>query len=385
MKGRAFNMSRNARFRRRPNNSGTVIKLSGNRRKPFCARISTDSRDLITGRKKQISIGTFETREEALNALSLYNLTKANKITDQEANQMMPDLYQQIQRRTQKKIPTFEEIYQILDEEEFSKLSVSARKGYRSWMKHFELIYDRPINTISLADLQDIFDRDRSANGTQVHMKALCSKVFEYAVIHQFISRDNDYTSYIKVADFKQSTKHYSFTIDEIKQLREANTSEAKIILIYIYTGCRASELIKIDRSRIHIDEYCNDDGTDMLISYIITGSKTEAGKNRIIPIHNDIKQYVIDELLQPGKRLIDESYINFINRTVLPKVNKLLDADHTMHDTRKTFASLCQLNNINIYIRKKVLGHKMNDITFDVYTNESKNVLYKEINKIKI
>ena len=50
------------------------------------------------------------------------------------------------------------------------------------------------------------------------------------------------------------------------------------------------------------------------------------------------------------------------------------------MHDTRKTFASLCQLNSVNIYVCKKVFGHKMNDITFDVYPNESKNVLYRKI-----
>ena len=69
----------------------------------------------------------------------------------------------------------------------------------------------------------------------------------------------------------------------------------------------------------------------------------------------------------------------------MLASVNDALGISHTMHDTRKTFASLCQLNSVNIYVRKKVLGHKMNDITFDVYTNESKNVLYREINSMRI
>ena len=377
-------MPRNARFRRRPNNSGTVIKLPGNRRKPYCARISADSRNLITGRKKQISIGTFETREEALNALSLYSLTKENKITEQEANQMMPDLYQQIQKRTQKKIPTFKEIFDILDKEEFSKLSVSARKGYSSWINHFELLFNRPINTISLADLQYIFDNDGSKNGTQVHMKVLCSKIFEYAVIHQFVSRDNDYTSYNKVADFKQSVKHYPFTVDEVKKLQSVDTPEAHLLLIYIYTGLRAGELLHIGRDNIHIDEKCDDDGTERLISYMITGSKTKAGKNRIVPIHNEIKQFVIDELLKPDKRLIDCSYPS-LNNTILSTVNGYLKTTHTMHDTRQTFASLCQLYNVDVYARKKILGHKLKDITFDIYTTASKNKLYEEVNKIKL
>lgn len=378
-------MPRNARFRRRPNNSGTVIKLPGNRRKPYCARISADSRNLITGRKKQISIGTFETREEALNALSLYSLTKENKITEQEANQMMPDLYQQIQKRTQKKIPTFKEIFDILDKEEFSKLSVSARKGYSSWINHFELLFNRPINTISLADLQYIFDNDGSKNGTQAHMKVLCCKIFEYAVIHQHISRDDDYTSYIKIADYKQSTKHFAFDIDEIKKLQSADTPEAHLLLIYIYTGLRVGELLHINRDNIHIDEKCDDDGTERLISYIVTGSKTAAGKNRIVPIHNDIKQFVIDELIEKEKRLIDVSYEWGFNKNIMPMINNMLNTNHTMHDTRVTFASLCQLYKVDVYARKKILGHKLKDITFDIYTKASKNRLWTEVNKIKL
>ena len=376
-------MPRNSRFRRRPNNTGTVVKLSGKRRNPYCARVMSDERDIITGKKKQICIGTFATREEALNALSIYSLKRSNAITNEEARNLAPDLFDKIQEKTQKRVPTFYEIYQILDDEEFSKLSKSARNGYSSWIKRFENIHNRQINTITLADLQFIFDNDGAANGTQAHMKVLCCKVFEYAVIHQYIPRDFDYTSYIRIAEFKQSTKHYPFTVDEIKKLKASNTSEAHLLLIYIYTGLRVGELLHINRDNIHIDEKCDDDGTERLISYIVTGSKTAAGKNRIVPIHNDIKQFVIDELLKPDKRLIDCTYAS-LNNTILATANRYLKATHTMHDTRQTFASLCQLSKVDVYARKKILGHKLKDITFDIYTTASKNKLWTEINKIK-
>lgn len=377
-------MARKTRFGRRPNNTGTVVKLSGKRRTPFCARVMSDERDIITGKKKQICIGTFATREEALNALSLYSLKKSNSISNEEARNIAPNLFDRIQEKTKKHVPTFKDIYHILDEEEFSKLSKSARNGYGSWIKHFETIYNRPIDNITLADLQYVFDNDKSKNGTQMHMKVLCSKIFEYAVIHQYISRDFDYTSYIRTAEFKQSAKHYPFTMDEIKKLKTINTSEAHLMLIYIYTGLRAGELLKINRNNIHINEPCSDDGSNKLISYIVTGSKTNAGKNRVVPIHNDIKQLVIDELLKPDKRLIDCSYAS-LNNTVLSTVNGYLKATHTMHDTRQTFASLCQLYKVDVYARKKILGHKLKDITFDIYTNASKNKLWTEVNKIII
>ena len=372
------------KYKRRPNGSGTVVKLSGRRRKPFCAKVTLNERNPVNGEKKRLVIGTFETYQEALNALSLYSLTKNNTISKKEAMEIDPEVYQKVQDKMSKKVPTFLDIYYILDNDEFSLLSPHTQNNMHGAIKHLKKLHYLKIDQITLKMIQDVFDEDGSNHGTQVHMKTICTKVFRYAVVNQYISRDDDYTSYIRVAKYEESDMHRPYTINEILALKKAGTPEAHIMLIFIYTGVRINEMLNINRDNIHIDEKCDDDGTERLISYMITGSKTKAGKNRIVPIHDDIKQYVIDELLKPEKRLVDVSYPNFTNRTVLIKVNKLLDTHHTMHDTRKTFATLCQMNNLNVYIRKKVLGHRMNDITFDVYTNESKNRLWTEINKIK-
>ena len=373
------------KYKRRPNGSGTVVKLSGRRRKPFCARVTLDERNPINGEKKQLVIGTFETYQEALNALSLYSLTKNNTISKKEAMEIDPEVYQKVQEKMSKKVPTFLDIYYILDKDEFSLLSPQTQNSMHGAIKHLKKLHYLKIDQITLRMIQDVFDEDGSNHSTQVHMKTICTKVFRYAVVNQCIERNDDYTSYIRIAKYEESDMHRPYTINEILALKKTDTPEAHIMLIFIYTGVRINELLNINRDNIHIDEKCDDDGTERLISYMITGSKTKAGKNRIVPIHDDIKQFVIDELLKPEKRLVDVTYANFTTRTVLIKVNKLLNTHHTMHDTRKTFATLCQMNNLNVYIRKKVLGHRMNDITFDVYTNESKNRLWTEINKIKI
>lgn len=373
------------KFKRRPNGSGTVVKLSGRRRKPFCAKVTLNERNLTNGEKKRLVIGTFETYQEALNALSLYSLTVNNTISKKEAMEIDPEVYQKVQDKMSKKVPTFLDIYYILDKDEFSLLSPQTQNSMHGAIKHLKKLHYLKIDQITLRMIQDVFDEDGSNHSTQVHMKTICTKVFRYAVINQCIERNDDYTSYIRIAKYEESDMHRPYTINEILALKKADTPEAHIMLIFIYTGVRINELLNINRDNIHIDEKCDDDGTERLISYMITGSKTKAGKNRIVPIHDDIKQFVIDELLKPEKRLVDVTYANFTTRTVLIKVNKLLNTHHTMHDTRKTFATLCQMNNLNVYIRKKVLGHRMNDITFDVYTNESKNRLWTEINKIKV
>ncbi len=378
-------MARKQTYKRRPNNSGTVVKLSGNRRKPYCARILSNERDIMTGRKKQITVGTFETKLEALNALSLYQLTAQRTISNKEAKVLSPDLYQEVMSKRDKNTPTFLDIYNILDEEEFSQLSKSARTGYAAWVKHFKMLYDRKINTISLQELQEIFDNDKCGIGTKFHMKVLCTKIFKYAVIRKYINRDDDYTEFINCGkDNNNNKKHYAFSYDEIKRLREENNDTAKIILIYIYSGLRANELLNIDRNDIHIDEICNDDGVERKVSYFYTGLKTEAGRNRVIPIHDFIKPFVIDLLLcDDKKRIIDKSYTNFVRTYFTPLLEKL-GMDHTMHDTRVTFTTLCNLNNVDVFSRKRILGHKMKDITFDTYTDTIINQLFVEINKIK-
>ena len=378
-------MARKQTYKRRPNNSVTVVKLSGNRRKPYCARILSNERDIMTGRKKQITVGTFETKLEALNALSLYQLTAQRTISNKEAKVLSPDLYQEVMSKRDKNTPTFLDIYNILDEEEFSQLSKSARTGYAAWVKHFKMLYDRKINTISLQELQEIFDNDKCGIGTKFHMKVLCTKIFKYAVIRKYINRDDDYTEFINCGkDNNNNKKHYAFSYDEIKRLREENNDTAKIILIYIYSGLRANELLNIDRNDIHIDEICNDDGVERKVSYFYTGLKTEAGRNRVIPIHDFIKPFVIDLLLcDDKKRIIDKSYTNFVRTYFTPLLEKL-GMDHTMHDTRVTFTTLCNLNNVDVFSRKRILGHKMKDITFDTYTDTIINQLFVEINKIK-
>lgn len=141
--------------------------------------------------------------------------------------------------------------------------------------------------------------------------------------------------------------------------------------------------MLNIDRKDIHIDKICNDDGVERKVSYFFTGSKTSAGKNRIVPIHDSIKEFVKELLLCENKRLINRSYINFRD-ICFGDYLATLNMKHTMHDTRVTFTTLCQLNNVEVFCRKRISGHKMKDITFDVYTDTIINKLFVEINKIK-
>lgn len=83
-----------------PNSYGSVFKLGGNRRRPWCARVTIGWSD--EGKLKYKNIGYYEEREEAMIALTQYNCDPC----DLDNNQI-----------------TFAEIYEKWSEEKFPKVS----------------------------------------------------------------------------------------------------------------------------------------------------------------------------------------------------------------------------------------------------------------------
>ena len=82
-------------------------------------------------------------------------------------------------------------------------------------------------------------------------------------------------------------------TVEEIAKINALATSgadadrwtqTAKLTMIFLFTGMRITELFTLPLSNVHLDS---------AVPYIQGGIKTEAGKNRIIPLHQRILPYV--------------------------------------------------------------------------------------------
>ena len=114
-----------------------------------------------------------------------------------------------------------------------------------------------------------------------------------------------------------------------------------------IYTGLRPTELLEIQTENVHLDE-----------KYMVGGMKTEAGKDRIIPLN--------DKIIPLVKNRYDP------NKKSLP------------HDGRHTFASLMDSAGANDVCIKLIMGHSMkNDTTKGTYTHKTLEELLTEVNKI--
>lgn len=134
-----------------------------------------------------------------------------------------------------------------------------------------------------------------------------------------------------------------------------------------IYTGMRPSELLKLKKEDIHLEE-----------RYIVGGIKTKNGINRIIPIHGCISKYV--------KNLSDSNILGSTYQNYLYHFNKCKDAlkfECTPHSGRHTFATLANEFELNEFLVKKIMGHSAKDLTKDVYTHVDTKRLIDEINKL--
>lgn len=308
-----------------PQGYGSVYKKSGKRRKPWVA-VKTIGWEMVDGKAKQkrIVVGYYATKAEGLDALSQYA---------------------PIAERC-----TFQEVYRRWSEQRFPALSTTA---------HYERAFNylKSLWKVKFVDLKT-YDLENAVNMIQApsarkNAKLLIDQMYKYALKYDLVSVD--YSQRFTVLTPATKMERKPFSDAEIDMLWE---SKADMILIQIYSGWRASELVSF-----------TDDG-----EYMYGGTKTEAGKNRIVPIHPLIKDLVSNR----GNYTLRQYYALF-ERTM-----QELGMKHATHDCRVTFATKCHLYGVDPLAAKKMLGHKLDNITEKVYTKLSKEYLKQEIAKIK-
>lgn len=337
---------------RNPNGYGGVSKLKGNRRKPFVARITAGYRD--TGTQIYKILGYFGTQEEAIAELVRYNETR----------------YDIDQRQL-----TFAELYSEWSEKHFQKVGATTVNGYKTAYKRFESIHNMRFADLRTNTLQRVID-DCEKYSIRKSMRVLLNVMYEYADKNDIITKK--YNEYIEIG--KPETKHIKtpFTDEEIQKLKDNdNIDGVDTILILIYTGMRINELLKLKTSNIHLEE-----------RYWIGGSKTEAGKDRIIPLHKSIIPYIKSRYNLKNKYLLSDNNGNPIpyykyNNEVWKPIMKQLGMKHTIHETRHTLATKLDQVEENKLTIKRLLGHATQDITAR-YTKTSIEQLINCIDKIE-
>lgn len=375
---------------RREKGSGSITKLSGKRMRPYMATITTGYNDNDEGQQMQQPLAYFKEYEHAAKALDLYALEKDGRCASGTVAEFIYNVEGKISKNTTlikkaehsmvydgnteklKDCPTFAQIWDKLLKSDLDHLSYRAIANYTVSFNHFKKLHNRRIDDVTLVDLQPYFD-DLMKKGTgqskMNNMKIVLNYIFRYAIKYDYIEKN--YVQYIKFKEtLEKEDKHTKvpFTKEQIKELfRHDDDIIVQTILIMIYTGMRPSELLKLKKENIHIDE-----------RYMIGGIKTKNGIDRIIPIHECIVEYIKNIM---NTKILGMEYFTYLNN--FNTIKKKMNFKCTPHSGRHTFATLANEFELNEYLVKKILGHSAKDLTKDVYTHVSNQRLIDETNKI--
>ena len=159
----------------------------------------------------------------------------------------------------------------------------------------------------------------------------------------------------------KPTKEKQVFTDLEIAKLRQNGSEAAKIVLMLIYTGMRIGELFQLPLADYHD-------------TYVIGGEKTEAGRNRVIPIRPEGREYFAYFANQATGPLLLSGYVgqhtinNFRRRDYYPLLERLEIRKLNPHCTRHTYASWARSAGIQPEHLQRILGHAQYSTTANVY-----------------
>lgn len=332
---------------RLPNNYGSISKLSGSRRNPFMVRKTIGYN--ADGIQVYAYLGCYPTRADALTALSNYN------------QQVKPDAG-----------ITLAKVYQAWLPIHAKQVGRSALDSYKNAYRYISRITSIPLHTITYRHLQTVID-DMRSNGLSYSsckkVRSLINMLYKFAIINCWI--DKEFGQYLELGKDIKVRPHTPFTRQQINRLWKLNENTAGA-LILLYTGMRCGELLNLRKKDIKLkSKYL-----------IVTESKTLAGRNRIIPIHNRILPIIESLVSTSNDRLFPFTYAQFSKK--FKRLMKLINAKHSTHDCRHTVASLLDSSGANPNAVRAILGHKNGDITTRVYTHKSISDLRKAINLLK-
>ncbi|MBS9775899.1 MAG: site-specific integrase [Fusobacterium sp.] len=351
------------------NGMGTVVKLSGKRRKPFAVR-GKEYIDPNTGKSKKDYLAYFETRKDA----EVFRIAYFSKSNENTLKIVSP-----VKKQKNKKL-TFSEVYNLWIKAKNPK--ASTFKNYTSYFNNSKKLHNMDIREINGVLLQSIFNDLNLTNGTLRNIKSFWKRLFDYAVLNDFCKKN--YAEFLMMPSVEKGKRTANrprlITKSELetlwKNLYKDKHNVIDIILINCYTGLRINELLDLKSKDVDIDKKC----------IYIRKSKNKNGI-RTVPISDKIIDLVRNRLNSKSNYLClradNEKYLydNFDDhfRVVFRDLGLTY---HTLHDCRHTFATMIDELGVDKETIIKIMGHSNFKITSEVYIEKSLNALTEAVNK---
>lgn len=312
---------------KRANGTGTVYRLQGRRVRPWVAA------------KGRVVIGYYPRKVDALEALERLS----GKDISERYNM------------------TFSQVFAAWKAEHYREIGEHGISSYEVAYKVFAPLHARKFRDLRASDFQAVIDGHMSkSHSTVAKYKQLITQMSNWAIREEICTAN--FAAYVKLPENIKKEKE-TFSDADIKKLEQDGSDAAKIVLMLVYTGMRIGELFALPLADYHD-------------TYVVGGEKTDAGRNRIIPIRPEGRAYfayfaarATGELLlsgYEGQKIVP----NFRRRDFYPLLDRLGIERKTPHSTRHTYASWARRSGIAPELLQKILGHADYSTTANIYVH---------------
>ncbi len=141
--------------------------------------------------------------------------------------------------------PTVRDYYNLWSATDALDLSASKRCAFKIAWQRLDLLADRPISELTIADLQGVIDDQTSTYYPARDMRTLLSHIYKRAVA-EGQARVN-LSEFIRIPPLEEAARQ-PFSAEEVQQLWTACKTDrmAELIILMIYTGMMPGELKKL-------------------------------------------------------------------------------------------------------------------------------------------
>lgn len=299
---------------------------------------------------------------------------------------------------------TMSELYDRWTDRYFKTLSESSVRNIVLAWSYCSPIYSMKVTHVRTRHLKGCLEdgtkivkgEARHATPTmQTRIKSVFNMMLDYALEFELV--DRNYARAFVLADdvIKEANnvdnEHIPFTDEEIDTLwaHVDDVLYADMILIQCYSAWRPQELGKIKIENVDLANWT-----------FSGGMKTDAGTDRLVPIHSKIR-YLVERKYNEAVTLKSKYLFNCTDKSTsrsslkftygkyrerfIEVRNKLnLDPRHRPHDPRMHFITQAKKYKLDEYAIKYIAGHNISDITEKVYTKRDVEWLKEEMERIQ-
>lgn len=268
---------------------------------------------------------------------------------------------------------TFAQVYDLWSQEHYPEITQAGILSYKRAYDIFEPLHGRKFRDLRLSDYQPIIDSYAQKGYTYSTLskyKQLVTQMSRWAIREEILT--TNYASYIRLPK-EQAPEKETFSQEEINLLEEDGSEASMIILMLIYTGMRIGELFSLPVKDCHGP-------------YVVGGEKTEAGRDRVIPIRPEGRRYFDHFLAKATGDLLLSGYCGhktakgYREHDYYPLLDRLGIARKTPHCARHTYASWAVSVGMRPETLQRILGHASYSTTAEVYVHQCPEDLVKAV-----